>query len=264
MGCSARISIACKTCSQCGYTFRGGKEGCSTSTTPSNTPVGAALPPVLSPDSSAGFKSRLEAGSQSQERGGGEGSGEDALGAKPECDEVRADRLGGCATASASSQPSPRGEAASERVEHGASDADGGGRPTVTRVTPTALELHKKKEQDRRAKEKHLFACLQTLLFRNREKAPPASEVTYNYVLECAVTELRTRAGAQDPGAYSMGAVDGAADGSEGAPAHQAPGAGGETERHKVLCVGGCETDAGACGAPCASSASLPPPIRPV
>ncbi len=34
-------------------------------------------------------------------------------------------------------------------------------RPTVTRVTPNSLELHKIKEQERRAREKQLLAKLQ-------------------------------------------------------------------------------------------------------
>ena len=71
------------------------------------------------------------------------------------CDEGRADRLQGClVSAPATSNASSRREAASKRAEPADSDGDGvAGRPTVTRVTPTALELHKKKEQDRRAKE---------------------------------------------------------------------------------------------------------------
>ena len=39
--------------------------------------------------------------------------------------------------------------------------------------------------QERRAREKRLLASLQTLLFTDCDKAPTASEVTYNYVLEC-------------------------------------------------------------------------------
>jgi hypothetical protein len=148
------------------------------------------------------------------------------------CDEGRADKLQGClVSAPATSNASPRGEAAREQAEPAASDGDGGaGRPTVTRVTPTALELHKKKEQDRRAKEKHLFACLQTLLFQNREKAPTASEVTYNYVLECTVAELKSRARA----AQSLGTVDAEAVTADVDDVSQTPAVRGETERHKV------------------------------
>ena len=149
------------------------------------------------------------------------------------CDEGRADRLQGClVSAPATSNASSRREAASERAEPADCDGDGvAGRPTVTRVTPTALELHKKKEQDRRAKEKHLFACLQTLLFQNREKAPTASEVTYNYVLECTVAELKSRARA----AQSLGAVVGAeALTADADNSSQTPAVSGETERHKV------------------------------
>jgi len=136
-GCSGRISIACKHCSLCGYKFRGGKEGgmpCSSGTTPSNTPTGAMLPPPLSPDlggassqthqalSPATFPNTPTATNPSTPRVTGadqtevkmEGSGQTAVG----------DGAGG-------------------------GDADWS-RPTVTRVTPTSLELHKKKEQVRR------------------------------------------------------------------------------------------------------------------
>jgi hypothetical protein len=66
-------------------------------------------------------------------------------------------------------------------------------RQTVTRVTANSLELHKIKEQARRAREKQLLARLQSLLFDGRESPPAASEVTYNLVLSCAVESLRDR-----------------------------------------------------------------------
>jgi hypothetical protein len=44
-------------------------------------------------------------------------------------------------------------------------------------VTPNSLELHKIKEQERRAREKNLLARLQSLLFDHRDKLPSASEV---------------------------------------------------------------------------------------
>ena len=49
----------------------------------------------------------------------------------------------------------------------GGDDEAGGApmRPTVTRVTPNSLELHKIKEQERRAREKQLLAKLQVFTF---------------------------------------------------------------------------------------------------
>jgi hypothetical protein len=38
-----------------------------------------------------------------------------------------------------------------------------------------------------------MYELSQTLLFEDKEKAPSASEVTYNYVLECAVQALQER-----------------------------------------------------------------------
>jgi len=103
-------------------------------------------------------------------------------------------------------------------------------RPTVTRVTPTALELHKKKEQDRRATEKQLLARLQTLLFEHRDTLPSAAEITYNYVLECAVTELKNRARAVQ-GLDPRGDEALAAESGGGI---EVSAASAETERHKV------------------------------
>ena len=62
----------------------------------------------------------------------------------------------------------------------GRGGAGGGGgtptpRQTVTRVTANSLELHKIKEQARRAREKQLLARLQSLLFDGRESPPSAS-----------------------------------------------------------------------------------------
>ena len=113
-------------------------------------------------------------------------------------------------------------------------------RPTVTRVTANSLEVHKKKEQLRRAKEKHLLASLQTFLFADRDKAPTASEVTYNYVLECAVSELRnrdrTRQGLSPVAAADEADTTEAAEGVGGDASGCAAALGGkaDTEKHKI------------------------------
>ena len=68
-------------------------------------------------------------------------------------------------------------------VEAGSPSVPGGARQTVTRVTPNSLELHKIKEQARRAREKQLLARLQSLLFDGRESPPSASEVIARLLL---------------------------------------------------------------------------------
>ena len=90
------------------------------------------------------------------------------------------------------------------------------------------------KEQERRAREKQLLAKLQTLLFEDKEKAPSASEVTYNYVLECAVQALQDRYRANGTPFVSMASL---MDGSEAADSpHGCGGAPsrGDMEKHKI------------------------------
>ena len=110
------------------------------------------------------------------------------------------------------------------------------------RVTANSLEVHNKREpaQLRRAKEKHLLASLQTFLFADRDKAPTASEVTYNYVLECAVSELRnrdrTRQGLSPVAAADEADTTEAAEGVGGDASGCAAALGGkaDTEKHKI------------------------------
>jgi len=120
----------------------------------------------------------------------------------------------------------------------GMDDGDGSGaaRPTVTRVTPNSLELHKIKEQERRAREKNLLAKLQALLFDHRDKLPSASEVTYNFVLESAVAALRDR-DRRRQGLAPLGTAGIRAEGeSTEAAAVSAGGVGGraDMEKHKI------------------------------
>ena len=76
-----------------------------------------------------------------------------------------------------------------------------------------------------------MLASLQTLLFSDRDKAPTASEVTYNYVLECAVIELQNRDRAQRGQDVDASGLD-SIDTSEGPAAD--PAVGGDTEKHKI------------------------------
>mmetsp|Transcript_3777 Transcript_3777/g.5961 ORF Transcript_3777/g.5961 Transcript_3777/m.5961 type:complete len:352 (+) Transcript_3777:72-1127(+) len=152
-GCSERISIACKVCSLCGYKFRGGSIKEGSSSAPT-TPANTPMAAIKTEDP---LTPRGEIVVKTEE-----------------------------------------GEAPTSRKKSAHDDSGDGSttpssRVTVTRVTPNSLELHKIKEQERRAREKHLLARLQTLLFREREKAPSANEATYNYVLECAVNALQER-----------------------------------------------------------------------
>lgn len=79
-----------------------------------------------------------------------------------------------------------------------------------------------------------MLASLQTLLFSDRDKAPTASEVTYNYVLECAVIELQNRDRAQRGQDVDASGLD-SVDRSEGPAADPAdPAGGGDTEKHKI------------------------------
>ena len=131
-GCSGRISIACKHCSLCGYKFRGREGGIpsSSGTTPMNTPTGSMLPPPLSP---------VLGGAVSHVH-----------------QELSPSTFPNTPTASNPSTPRVTGaEQAVVKAEGpgqaAVGDGDCGGddrsRPTVTRITPTSLELHKKKEQ---------------------------------------------------------------------------------------------------------------------
>lgn len=174
-GCDERISIACKFCTLCGYKFRGasGKGDTSAKGEGEEVPLGSAR--VSTPRSAAHALMSPKAS-----------AGGDAMTPGHDIQTPRSSHYGGD-----SPLTTPRGP-----VTCGADEEDAGGmpvRPTVTRVTPNSLELHKIKEQERRAREKQLLAKLQTLLFEDKEKAPSASEVTYNYVLECAVQALQDR-----------------------------------------------------------------------
>jgi hypothetical protein len=131
-GCSGRISIACKHCSLCGYKFRGREGGMpsSSGTTPRNTPTGSMLPPPLSPDLGGAVSHAHQ--------------------------DLSPDTFPNTPIASKPSTPSVTGAEQAEVKAEGSGqaavgDGDCGGddrsRPTVTRITPTSLELHKKKEQ---------------------------------------------------------------------------------------------------------------------
>lgn len=174
-GCDERISIACKFCTLCGYKFRGasGKGDTSAKGEGEEVPLGSAR--VSTPRSAAHALMSPKAS-----------AGGDAMTPGHDIQTPRSSHYGGD-----SPLTTPRGP-----VTCGADEEDAGGmpvRPTVTRVTPNSLELHKIKEQARRAREKQLLARLQSLLFDSRECPPSASEVTYNLVLTCAVESLRER-----------------------------------------------------------------------
>jgi len=237
-GCSERISIACKFCTLCGYTFRRS----STQSSQPSTPRDSMLSPARAVDVSVGALAAAAAAAATEATmtDGGVDGGKTlgallkrAKGAGASPDKVLAavgivlgtpgenrskmttpvKLEGGCSGAG-----TPRGFDAHfgepsivKRESPDGSAAAGGGagmgefdrspgaagtttpRQTVTRVTANSLELHKIKEQARRAREKQLLARLQSLLFDGRESPPSASEVTYNLVLTCAVESLRDR-----------------------------------------------------------------------
>ncbi|KAJ1494490.1 hypothetical protein T484DRAFT_2501439 [Baffinella frigidus] len=159
-GCGERISIACKLCSLCGHKFRGG------ASRDPGTPCGAASP----------------------------APGEVKEEAPPETPTISAMAVIAAVAAGAAAAAAAEGDGMMTPRKGEVGDEEGGAaRPTVTRVTPNSLELHKIKEQERRAREKNLLARLQSLLFDHRDKLPSASEVTYNFVLESAVAALRDR-----------------------------------------------------------------------
>ncbi|EKX42298.1 hypothetical protein GUITHDRAFT_141255 [Guillardia theta CCMP2712] len=186
-GCGERISIACKFCALCGYTFR------RPSSQPNSAKDGAASPlAALAPDSAS--------------TEGGAGEGLELRKLSSASSPVSASSAGGSNQESRVSSPhvlstGGGGGGANQAEEEGAGEeasVSGGGaggtpRPTVTRVTANSLELHKIKEQARRAREKQLLARLQSLLFDQRDSPPSASEVTYNFVLGCAVDALKDR-----------------------------------------------------------------------
>lgn len=174
-GCDERISIACKFCTLCGYKFRGASGKGDTSAKGEGEEVALGSARASTPRSAAHALMSPKAS-----------AGGDTMTPGHDIQTPRSSHYGGD-----SPLTTPRGP-----VTCGVDEEDAGGmpvRPTVTRVTPNSLELHKIKEQERRAREKQLLAKLQTLLFEDKEKAPSASEVTYNYVLECAVQALQDR-----------------------------------------------------------------------
>jgi hypothetical protein len=211
-GCSQRISIACKFCTLCGYTFR--RSTAQNQSQPS-TPRDALLSPSRGVDVSVGaLTAAASAGGGGVAAEGGPVDGAKSLGAllkkgkgayqaagagellsaagvllapgdrskmltpvKSEAGASGADtpvkqESPDCAAAAITSGGVPGGEMAAEQ-----SVSTPTARQTVTRVTANSLELHKIKEQARRAREKQLLARLQSLLFDGRESPPSASGV---------------------------------------------------------------------------------------
>jgi hypothetical protein len=214
-GCSQRISIACKFCTLCGYTFR--RSTAQNQSQPS-TPRDALLSPSRGVDVSVGALAAAAAAASAGGGGvaaeGGPVDGAKSLGAllkkgkaayqaagagellsaagvllapgdrskmltpvKSEAGASGADtpvkqESPDCAAAAITAGGVPGGEIAAEQ-----SVSTPTARQTVTRVTANSLELHKIKEQARRAREKQLLARLQSLLFDGRESPPSASGV---------------------------------------------------------------------------------------
>jgi hypothetical protein len=214
-GCSQRISIACKFCTLCGYTFR--RSTAQNQSQPS-TPRDALLSPSRGVDVSVGALAAAAAAASAGGGGvaaeGGPVDGAKSLGAllkkgkaayqaagagellsaagvllapgdrskmltpvKSEAGASGADtpvkqESPDCAAAAVTTGGVPGGEIAAEQ-----SVSTPTARQTVTRVTANSLELHKIKEQARRAREKQLLARLQSLLFDGRESPPSASGV---------------------------------------------------------------------------------------
>lgn len=229
-GCWQRISIACKFCTLCGYTFR--RSTAQNNQSQPSTPRDALLSPSRGADvpAAAAAAAALSAGLGGT-ADGGLVDGAKTLGAllkKGKAAAGAGEVLSAAgvllapgdrskmltpvkceAGAAAADTPSPAkhqnqspecalaaiaaARAAGSEVGGEQSVSTPTARQTVTRVTANSLELHKIKEQARRAREKQLLARLQSLLFDGRESPPSASEVTYNLVLTCAVESLRER-----------------------------------------------------------------------
>ena len=200
-GCSERISIACKFCTLCGYTFR--RSSTNASQSQPSTPREAMMSPPRAADGAMpasgadgtggegvvdGGKTLgalLKKGRQAEGMDGSPVSAAAAAGDKASkmTTPTKADGNGALDANGPESRMVKKESADAEGAGASSLESDKGGggggaqapRQTVTRVTANSLELHKIKEQARRAREKQLLARLQSLLFDSRECQPAPS-----------------------------------------------------------------------------------------